>query len=565
MLYLIPNVKKLETLEELFDKKPLKAESPLTPRLEKALQKLPLAADGIPFRLTVNGTEGEGYTVDLNNGAVSVTAESEAAAFYAIQTLRQIYGQKDVPCLKIEDRPDFAYRGFYHDVTRGRIATVDTLKQLIDRLASLKINSLQLYVEHVFEFKETADLQPHTGFLTGAELEELDAYCKENFIEFIPSLATFGHMYEILQQPKYHHLRVLSDYPEHPNFWNARMAHHTVDPLQEESFELVKSLIDQFIPHFTTDTFNLCGDETFDLTKHARQDLDRGQMYVEFVQKIIAHLKSRGKKVMMWADILLKHPETIGELPEDTCFLNWNYRQDPPETQVAALEPFGRPQIVCPGTSTWSRLCEDVSISEGNIGKFAEYGYQHGAIGVLNTNWGDWGNPCSIELALFGLAWGAEKSWSVATPAGEGFYAAADELIYGKEGRVADLKTIATLQPALPWNAFAQAYFNLRHFNERSMKADEAALRNVKTVVTELLAKWTAEEGEDPIREELICMGKGALCMADLIAALAEIPMERTADVKGWLAEYSALWRRKNKESELRNIVEMFTWLDENL
>ena len=33
----------------------------------------------------------------------------------------------------------------------------------------------------------------------------------------------------------------------------------------------------------------------------------------------------------------------------------------------------------------------------------------YGAIGVLNTNWGDLGNPCSLELADFGL--GAD--WAV--------------------------------------------------------------------------------------------------------------------------------------------------------
>jgi len=563
MLHLIPNVKKLEVSEETFRKGALSFDpAGVDGRVAAALARLPLAEEGIPVTVSVTGTEGEGYRLSVKNEGIRILAESDAGAFYAVQTLRQIYAQDPVPCVEIEDRPDFAHRGFYHDVTRGKIPTVKTLKELIDRLASFKINSLQLYVEHVFEFRETADLQPHTGFLTGAELEELDAYCKENFIDFIPSLSTFGHMYEILQQPKYHHLRVLSDYPEHSNFWNARMAHHTVDPLQEESFGLVRSLIDQYVDHFSSDTFNICCDETFDLTQHKRQDLDRGQMYVEFVQKIIAYLKSKGKKVMMWADILLKHPETINALPEDTCFLNWTYRADPAESQVEALVPFGRPQIVCPGTTTWSRLCENVQVAESNIGTLAEYGYKHGAKGVLNTNWGDWGNPCSIELALFGLAWGAEKSWSVETPAGEGFHAAADALIYGKEGRFEELKTLSSLQSALPWNAFARSYFDLRYGNEYTLQAEETVLKDAVATAKKLIAAWNAEEGEDPIREEMLVAAEGLWCMAELSGITAQIPMERTCDVEGWLKKYTALWRAKNKESELRNIVEMFSWLN---
>ena len=59
--------------------------------------------------------------------------------------------EEQVPCLHIKDKPDFKYRGFYQDVTRGKIPTVDTIKKLIDTMAYYKLNSLQLYVEHVFE------------------------------------------------------------------------------------------------------------------------------------------------------------------------------------------------------------------------------------------------------------------------------------------------------------------------------------------------------------------------------------------------------------------------------
>jgi hypothetical protein len=98
----------------------------------------------------------------------------------------------------------------------------------------------------------------------------------------------------------------------------------------------------------------------------------------------------------MWADILLEHPETIEELADDICFLNWNYDAEPSEEKIVQLAKKGRKQIVCPGTTTWNRFCENVAVEESNISLMAEYGYKHGAIGMLNTNWGDWGNPCSI-------------------------------------------------------------------------------------------------------------------------------------------------------------------------
>ena len=561
MLHLIPAIKVLTEKPDHFTSDSIFYDATkLDGRLAAALAKLPFSNEGAPVEIQIAGTEGEGYTLDILPREIRITADSAAGAFYAIQTLRQIFANKEIPCLHAEDKPDFPYRGFYHDVTRGKIPTVETVKDLIDRMAYFKLNSLQLYVEHVFEFEQTKDLQPLTGYLTGKELEEIDAYCKENFISFIPSLSTFGHMYEILQQPKYHHLRVLRDYKESENFWYARMAHHTIDPLQEESFELVKSLIDQYAPHFSAAEFNICGDETFDLKNHPREDLDRGKLYIDFVQKIIAHLKEKEKTVMMWADILLKHPETIDSLPEDTLFLNWNYRQFPPEEQIKALASLNRPQIVCPGTTTWSRLCENVEVEESNIALMAEYGYQYGAKGILNTNWGDWGNPCSIELAAYGLAIGAEKGWSVNTPIDANFRATADHVVYGKEGSLKRLCALSEIQSTLPWNEFCRAYFNRRYKNEIATNISQETLlkarENSQSILREL------PQSDDPYRKEMILCAQGLWSMAELWGVLAGFETPRTADTEGWLKAYSAAWREKNKDSELYKIVDMFTYLN---
>ena len=562
MPHLIPAVKVLTEKPDRFTSDSIFYDATkLDGRLAAALAKLPFSNEGAPVEIQIAGTEGEGYTLDILPREIRITADSAAGAFYAIQTLRQIFANNEIPCLHVEDKPDFPYRGFYHDVTRGKIPTVETVKNLIDRMAYFKLNSLQLYVEHVFEFKETVDLQPKTSYITGAELEELDAYCKENFIEFIPSLSTFGHMYEILQQPKYHHLRVLKNYEEHPNFWKARMAHHTIDPLMDESFELVKSLIDQFLPHFSTNTFNICCDETFDLTQHERQDLDRGQMYVDFVKKIIAYLESKGKNVMMWADILLKHPETIDALPRDTCFLNWCYHPNPSEVPVEKLASLNRTQIVCPGTTTWNRLCENVPVEEGNICRFIDHGYKHGAQGVLNTNWGDWANLCSVELALYGMVLGAGKSWTVSTLPNEEFHAAADCLLYNQEGMFDLLTRASALQTAVPWPNLASAYFALRDENKKILQSDENVLKNAVIEAKSLLADLEAMPENNPFREELILTARGLWSIAELTAKASDIPLEQTADTEGWLSDYAALWREKNKESELRYVEEVFRFM----
>jgi len=465
--------------------------------------------------------------------------------------------------LHIEDKPDFEYRGFYHDVTRGKIPTVETIKQLIDQMAYYKLNSLQLYVEHTFEFEEYKQIKAATGYLTKEELREMGNYCRENFIEFIPSLSTFGHLYELLEQPQYWHLRVRKDYEPRPNLWHARMRHHTIDPEDPQSIALVESLIDQYIACFDSEWFNICCDETFDLHSYNALGVDSGKLYLEFVKKIITHVQKHGKKVMMWADILLKYPQTIAEIPQEICFLNWNYKSDPPEKNIIRLAKTGQGQIVCPGTSSWSRLCENTNVEEPNICRMAEYGYRHGALGVLNTNWGDWGNPCSLELAMYGLVLGAEKAWSVATPVDDGFYHRVNTLLYENENGIRYLQAVSRLQDLVNWNNFCRVYFYHRYGYESDKTESVPDLIAVQNAYAELAKSLSGEKWtNDEYRQELLLAAEGICVIAELWKKLLGYPVSRLTDTRQWLHKYSEKWLQKNQPNELYRIQEMFEYCE---
>ena len=139
---LIPAVKVLEIKDGYLAKKAISFDDAgLDPRLVKALNKLPLAEDGPKVSVNLTGAVGEGYTLDVAEDAISITADSNAGAFYAIQTLRQLFTHEQIPCLHIEDAPDFPCRGFYHDITRGRISKLETILQLVEDMAYYKLNS----------------------------------------------------------------------------------------------------------------------------------------------------------------------------------------------------------------------------------------------------------------------------------------------------------------------------------------------------------------------------------------------------------------------------------------
>jgi len=565
-MYLIPYPKKIETENKLVSYNTiLPFSSEADSRVKKAIEKLPCSENGATLIINIEKNGGEGYNLKLDVDKITLNAQSPAGAFYGIQTLRQIFKNDEIPCLYIEDKPDFEHRGVYHDITRGKVPTLKTLKSFIDKLAYFKINSLQLYVEHTFEFKEFADSIEKTGYLSASEIKELDDYCTENFIEFIPSIATFGHLYELLQKDEYKDLCVLENFEPSYHYWPNRMQHHTIDPLNPESIKLIKSLTDQYMPLFKTNIFNICCDETFDLKNYNKTDADTGRLYIDFVNQIIAHLENNGKKVMMWADILLENEKVINELPEDIYLLNWNYAANPPEDRIAKIASFGRKQIVCPGTSTWNRLCEGVTIEEKNISLMAEYGYKHGAMGVLNTNWGDYGNTCSLELAMYGIVLGAEKSWTVKTKTGDAFDKSINHLLYENNSAMSYLRELDRIHSKISWREFIHYYSNLI-FEEKLNHADVPDEKTIHAVQKECEAfigklqkeKWINQE----YRDEMLIAAEGILVIAELIAKSEKYSIERISDTNTWLNKYRQKWIQKNKESELSSIEDVFMYFE---
>ena len=504
-----------------------------------------------------NGT-GDAYTIKFGD-IISVEADSNAGAFYAIQTIRQIVKNGYYDVKEINDKPDFGVRGFYYDITRGRIPTLESLKKLVDTLAYHKINMLQLYVEHVFPFKEYDGIYQRTGYITAEETKELDKYCQENFIELVPSLSCFGHLYELLQTEKYKHLCELPDYEPQTIFWQQRMAHHTIDPSNPESFELIKSLIDQYLPLFTSDKFNICCDETFDLGKGRNQGKDVGELYVGFVKKILDYVRSCGKIPMMWGDVINAHTELIDELGE-TIFLSWGYDANVKPDTINKLRDAGKMQYVCPGCNNWTSLIEMAHVSIPNIYKMTKYGYEAGANGVLNTCWGDYGHISPIYACMYSIIYGAARSWN-ATCEYENYDEAMDLMYYGAEGAAKIVKALAAAYKTCYWYEIVVDYSN-KMFNKDVMKAWrqatpeqlEEAFNEVEDVIPYLMAgKW---ENEDA-REALLCVAQGTEWMIAMLMSMHNRGKlgVNASDVEEWLKEFTRIYLKESKMGELKEFV----------
>ena len=500
----------------------------------------------------------DAYSIKFGE-TVEVDAKGVKGAFYAIQTLRQIAKNGYCDAKEIKDSPDFEVRGFYYDITRGRIPTLDSLKKLVDSLAYHKINMLQLYVEHVFPFKEYDGIYQRTGYMTAEETKELDKYCQENFIELVPSLSCFGHLYELLSTDKYKHLCELVDHEQKTIYWQQRMAHHTIDPSNPESFEIIKSLIDQYMPLFSSNKFNICCDETFDLGKGRNAGKDVGELYVGFVKKVLDYVRSKGKLPMMWGDVINAHTELIDELGE-TVFLSWGYSANVTPDTINKLRDAGKTQYVCPGCSNWTSLIEMAHVSIPNIYKMTKYGYEAGAKGVLNTCWGDYGHISPIYACMYSIIYGAARAWNAQCEY-ENYDEAMDLLYYGCEGAAKIVTSLAKAYRSCYWYELVCDYSN-RMFNTDVMRAWNKsapdALNEAFAEVEELIPYLMAKEWENAdAKEALLCVAKGTEIMIAMLMSMqtGEKMGINTSDAEEWLKEFSRIYLKESKKGELQDFI----------
>jgi hypothetical protein len=184
----------------------------------------------------------------------------------------------------------------------------------------------------------------------------------------------------------------------------------------------VRSILDELLPHFSSSQVNVGCDETVDLgngrSKELVDEKGRGRVYLDFLLKIYHAVKARGLTMQFWGDIIVKHPDLVAELPRDLIALEWGYDENHPFDEHGAIfSSSGVPFYVCPGTSTWLTLAGRTDNAMRNLLSAGRNGLKHGAVGYLNTDWGDRGHWQPFPVSFLGFGYGAAICWAVETNA----------------------------------------------------------------------------------------------------------------------------------------------------
>jgi len=406
------------------------------------------------------GRGDEAHVVDITPERIVAGGFSSAALHHAAQTLRQVARVEAMawPALRIADWPSLRYRGLMLDVSRGKVPTVETLKQIVDVLSLHKGNVFQLYTEHTFQFPHHPRIGEACGSLGGDDILELDAYARQRHVELMPNLQSFGHCAHILNIPEYQYLA------ESPIRWS-------LCPTDEGTYALLDDLYADLLPNFSSRTLNVDCDETWDLGKGrtaqeaalAGATADVGRLYLNHILRLHKLAACYGCRIQLWGDILLHHPELVSELPPDVTLLDWHYEAADDYPSVRQFAASGRDFWVCPGTSSWNTLFPRIDNSNANIRTLARLGAEHGASGLLNTDWGDNGHYQPIGQCWYGYVFGLEQAWTGGTTPDEVFDPRFGRLTFGAPGEevvatMRDLARLHTLPGMMRRNASQSVY-----------------------------------------------------------------------------------------------------------
>ncbi|MFA6564241.1 MAG: beta-N-acetylhexosaminidase [Verrucomicrobiia bacterium] len=292
----------------------------------------------------------EGYRLSVTPAHVTIRAAAEAGLFYGGVTFRQLlpaqaFATKRVtrapdggwvaPCIEIEDRPRFAWRGLLLDPAR-HFMPPEFVKKLVDAMALHKLNTLQLHLTDDqgwrIEIKKHPLLtklgsvrkeSPIHGdrkrgdgkrygpfFYTQRQIRDLVAYAQARHVTLVPEIEMPGHF--LAAMVAYPALSCRGGPFEVRTRWGIEP--DILCPGNDAALAFVKDVLAEVCELFPSHFIHIGGDECpRDRWKtcpkcqariRAENLQGEAQLQTWFNHRIEEFLASKGRRLLGWDEIL---------------------------------------------------------------------------------------------------------------------------------------------------------------------------------------------------------------------------------------------------------------------
>lgn len=361
----------------------------------------------------------EAYTIFITASGISARSQTPVGLFRCCATLAALLATgTPIACGIIEDEPEKAIRGVMLDVSRNRVWSLETLYQIADRLALLRMNRLELYFENSFAYSAHPTSWANTSPYTAADMAALTAYCNERFITLVPNQNTLGHFERwFLADADYLRFAELPQGGAKTPWGSIQTTPTGLCTSDAETAQFIEGLLEELLPCFPhADSANLGGDEVFDLGQG--RSAGKGtpaDLYLGHLRRVADVALRHGKRPEFWADMLLRHPAFLPQAKEmipEARWILWGYEAtDPLVENAKKLREAGLDFLVSPGSSSWRSFCGRTTNMLGNIRAAASISCD----GLILTDWGDAGHWQPLAVSLPPLVFAAQLAWRADT------------------------------------------------------------------------------------------------------------------------------------------------------
>jgi hexosaminidase len=226
---------------------------------------------GIDFKLINTVAPRGAYTLTINAGKITISANDAQGIFYGIVSLLQIAatqpnnGNISLPACQVIDAPRFQWRGFMLDESRHFFGK-DKVKQLLDWMAFYKLDRFHWHLTDVdgwrIEIKKYPKLTAvgaignHTDstaaaqYYTRQDIQEIVAYAAARFITVIPEIDMPGHATAANRA-----------YPQFDGGSFSKYRHFTFDPANDSTYSFLGDILKEVSGLFPSGMIHLGGDE----------------------------------------------------------------------------------------------------------------------------------------------------------------------------------------------------------------------------------------------------------------------------------------------------------------
>ncbi len=295
----------------------------------------------------------EAYGIDVGDN-IRISYSAAMGQFYGMVSLLQLIDHSEenvliLPKIKIEDAPQFEWRGLHMDVSR-HFYTVEEVKDFIETMAMYKFNTFHWHltddqgwrieikqypklteiggyrdstvIGHYTDTPRQYEHKKYGGFYTQEEIKEVVAFAAELHINVVPEIEMPGHSRAALAA--YPELSCTGEFQNVPGLWGV---FDDIYCSKEESIEFLQNVLDEVLELFPSEFIHIGGDEApktrwNDCSKcknvmEQNELHDSHELQSYFIKRMDQYLTERGRKLIGWDEIL------EGGLSPNAAVMSW--------------------------------------------------------------------------------------------------------------------------------------------------------------------------------------------------------------------------------------------------